>query len=262
MKSFTQIATEVIRETFPRESNIDSEVKRLNRYFTKFVSIMGGDIKELKDEKSRMYFSEEEEPFLKVILQQLATEKGVAFDITKRKEPVGSLDEMHDLIQMMIDAMSEDGMTDAEAQALVNWLDMIFQFSFYVTIEHCHQLVDAIAINLLPQPYTHSMMHIQRFYETLKKSFAETTVYSAMMLGELGEFIRNAMLHSEEDELSDLYGDVDDPIKAEYCQRDTNAVAFLKANPEIRHYVEKRTGATIEDIWKLNNCPQVKKDVE
>lgn len=173
-----------------------------------------------------------------------------------------SLDEMHDLIQMMIDAMSEDGMTHAEAQALVNWLDMIFRFSFYVTIEHCHQLVDALAVNLLPQPYTHSMIHLQRFYDTLKRSFAETTVSAAMMLGELGELIRNAMQLAETDNPADLYGDDEDHINAEYRQRDANAIAFLKANPEIRKYVERRAGATIEEIWKLNDSPQDKDDAK
>ena len=261
-KSFTQIAAEVVEELYPADEentpdiNVESIVKRLLRQFTKFIEIMGGKVEELKNGQGRMFFEDDEARFLKIVLLQLEKKEGVVYDIMKRKEPAGSIEEVHDLIQMMLDAMSEDGITDEEAQALVNWLDRLFQFSFWVTIGNCHRLVDGVALNLLPQPYTHSMIHIQRFYSTLKKSFAETTVYAAMMLGELGEFIRNAMELAETDDPSDLYGKEEDAVKSEYRQRDTNVVEFLKANPEIRQYVEKRMGATVEEVWNIKDVSQ------
>lgn len=81
-------------------------------------------------------------------------------------------------------------------------------------------------------------------------------MYAAMMLGELGEFIRNAMELAETDDPSDLYGKEEDAVKSEYRQRDTNVVEFLKANPEIRQYVEKRMGATVEEVWNIKDVLQ------
>lgn len=135
-KSFTQIAAEVVEELYPADEentpdiNVESIVKRLLRQFTKFIEIMGGKVEELKNGQGRMFFEDDEARFLKIVLLQLEKKEGVVYDIMKRKEPAGSIEEVHDLIQMMLDAMSEDGITDEEAQALVNWLDRLFQFSF------------------------------------------------------------------------------------------------------------------------------------
>ena len=61
---------------------------------------------------------------------------------------------------------------------------------------------------------------------------------------------------AETDDPSDLYGKEEDAVKSEYRQRDTNVVEFLKANPEIRQYVEKRMGATVEEVWNIKDVLQ------
>lgn len=248
-KSFTAVATEIINEHSPFEENVESVVKRLLRQFTKFVEMTGGSIDELKNEQGRMLFDEEDVPLLKIILSQFIQRSGFAYDFLQKKIDLASIDDTHDLIQNMLDLMADDGLSDCEAQAIVDWLDRVFQFSFRVEMEHCHRLVDGVAVNLLLYPYTHRMIYLNGFRHVLQQAFAETVVHAMMGIGELAEVLQIAKESAETTNPSDLYGD--DPVGAEYQQRDANVVQFLSDNPEIRHYVERRTGATIEEIWGI-----------
>ena len=118
-------------------------------------------------------------------------------------------------------------------------------------IENCHRLVDGVAANLLLYPYTHSMIYVDRFHYLLQKAFADTVVHAMMGIGELAEVLQMAKAVEETDDPSDLYGEDDDIVKTEYRLRDANVARFLIENPEIRCYVERRAGATVEEIWGL-----------
>ena len=40
-----------------------------------------------------------------------------------------------------------------------------------------------------------------------------------------------------------------DDIADEYKRRDAAVIEYLKANPEIRRFVESKAGGTVEEIW-------------
>ena len=52
------------------------------------------------------------------------------------------------------------------------------------------------------------------------------------------------------DDVGDLYGDDEDPIRDEYMERDKQVLLYMKKHPEIRKIVEKQIGKPITSIWK------------
>ncbi len=77
MVSFTRIAKAVLKEGHYDPINEESDIKRLNRKFNKFVESMGIQASSLKDNRSRMYFSENAVPMLKEILRLLDNERSL-----------------------------------------------------------------------------------------------------------------------------------------------------------------------------------------
>lgn len=75
MISFTRIAKAVLAEGQYDPVNEESDIKRLNRKFNRFIETLGISATSLKDDRSRMYFSEDAVPILKVILKQLDKER-------------------------------------------------------------------------------------------------------------------------------------------------------------------------------------------
>lgn len=254
VKSFTSVAVETVEEVFPGVENVESIVKRLIRQFTKFIEMTGGSVDELKDKKGRMMFAEDDVPILKLILTQFAQQSGFAYDFLKKKVDLASLEDTHVLIQELLDAMAADGLTESEAQVIVDWLDRVFRFSFRVEICNCHRIVDGIAVNMLQYPYTYSMRYVNQLHRLLQREFVRIITGTVMEIGELAEFLQMAKEVAEVETPSELYGEEDDEIKSEYCQRDADVIAFLKDNPEIRRYVENRVGATVEEIWGINEA--------
>ena len=81
MISFTRIAKAVLAEGQYDPINEESDIKRLNRKFNRFVEALGINATSLKDSRSRMYFSEESVPILKGILKQLDKERKFTTDV-------------------------------------------------------------------------------------------------------------------------------------------------------------------------------------
>lgn len=252
MVSLSHVAGDVAEAVLYFEDR-DSAVKKLRRKFKRFIEAGGGNCEKLKDDNGNMYFDESEVPLIKTILTQLAEDNGFAGKFIKKNGQVDYLNDAHDLIQEVINTMEKDGNKENEIKANVNTLDRLFQLSFRSEIENCHKLVDGIALNLMPYPYTHQMIFVQRFTEFLKKEFALTVTEAIFNTGELGEFLQKAKELGEIDDVSDLYGDRDDEIASEYRQRDASVVEFLMTHPEIRNYVEAKVGVTIDKIWKLDS---------
>ncbi len=86
MLSFTRIAKEVLNDGRHYVVNLDSEIKRLNRKFTRFIEAGGINARRLKDNHSRMYFDENDAPFLKEILRQLDEERSFADAFMRKKQ--------------------------------------------------------------------------------------------------------------------------------------------------------------------------------
>ena len=81
MISFTRIAKAVLAEGQYDPVNEESDIKRLNRNFNRFVEALGISTTSLKDSRTRVYFSEEAVPVLKGILKQLDKERRIATDV-------------------------------------------------------------------------------------------------------------------------------------------------------------------------------------
>ena len=128
---------------------------------------------------------------------------------------------------------------------------MLFQLSVRQTIQRCHELLDCYALNLKPYLYTYQNTYAAKMERVLMKILASTMVEAAIHCSDLGSFIKDAMELTESDSISDLYGEEDDVVKDEYVQRDKAVIQFLNENPEFKLVVEKKTGATIESIWRL-----------
>ena len=88
--------------------------------------------------------------------------------------------------------MEKDGMDEKQVIHFATTLDRLFQFSFMATIDYCHRMVDGIALNLMPYPYTHQLAFVKSFEDTLKRQYAISVVEAIMNTGELGAVIRNA----------------------------------------------------------------------
>ena len=72
MISFTRIAKAVLAEGQYDPVNEESDIKRLNRKFNRFVEALGISATSLKDSRSRMYFSEEAHDFFVRLFTQSA----------------------------------------------------------------------------------------------------------------------------------------------------------------------------------------------
>lgn len=248
MKSFSAVARGVAQKVFG-EHGLESNVRFLLRSFTKFVESTGGTTEKLKNERGQMMFEDEAVPILQLILTQLAQKKGFAYDFMKKKVDLASLNDTHALIQQLLDAMAEDGLTDAEAQAIVDWLDCVFQFSFRVTLENCHRIVDGVAMNLaMDYPYDYTMERMNEFHHLMKQIFTNVVVKTIMNIGELGEVLKEARESGQLDFSADLFRDA--PIlHSDFVRRDNNVLAYLRQYPEIRKHIEKRVGCNIETLW-------------
>ena len=86
MISFTRIAKAVLAEGQYDPINEESDIKRLNRKFNRFVEALGISATSLKDSRSRMYFNEEAVPVLKGILKQLDKERKFDRSISEELE--------------------------------------------------------------------------------------------------------------------------------------------------------------------------------
>ena len=246
MPSLNNILISGAQEYLPNQDQ-DSAVKKLRRTFTKFIEAGGGRLEQLKDEKGVIHFDEEDVPVIRTVLAQLAEKRGFAHTFMKDHRRIPDLEDTHDFIQDIIFEMENDNMDEAQVMHYAVTLDRLFQFSFLATIDYCHRLVDGVALNLMPYPYTHQMTFVKSFENTLKRQYAISMVEAIMNTGELGAVIREAKQAGFIDEAVPSYGD--DEIADEYRRRDAATVEYLKANPEIRRFVETKAGGTVEEIW-------------
>ena len=246
MKSLNHVARVVAQEVLAHE-DIDSAAKKLRRNFVKFVEAGGGTVDKLKDEKGFINFDDDDIPVIHTVLTQLAQQRGFAYAFMKDHSRTPDLGDTHDFIQEIITRMEKDGMDEKQVIHFATTLDRLFQFSFMATIDYCHRMVDGIALNLMPYPYTHQMAFVKSFEDTLKRQYAISVVEAIMNTGELGAVIRDAKESGFIDEAVPNYGD--DDIADEYKRRDAAVIEYLKANPEIRRFVESKAGGTVEEIW-------------
>lgn len=90
---------------------------------------------------------------------------------------------------------------------------------------------------------------MERLTKILKKEFAEITVQSTFMVGELAELIQKSKELCGDNIGMQDYGD--DSIGVEYAERDMRTLRQIQADPDLRAYVEKKLGAKAEDVFNV-----------
>ncbi len=224
--------------------------RTLLRRFQKLVAI-GGGIADTMKTGTTTYFEEEEVLFVKHILKDLAMNKGLCsqfIDKNRGDDYVGA-SQVHEFIQKFFYELEADGASEEECQANLNFLAMIFLIPVHEMRENCHRLIDGIWLNLSSYPYTHQAMMMERLTKILKKEFAEITVQSTFMVGELAELIQKSKELCGDNIGMQDYGD--DSIGVEYAERDMRTLRQIQADPDLRAYVEKKLGAKAEDVFNV-----------
>ena len=249
MISLRQIIKEVVKEELPFE-NMDSAEKKLWRNFTKLIQRCGGDMEILFRGKGKVEFPNEEKEFVKIILVQLAREEGLSHKIWEDKDGSLTLNEVHEFIQYFIDYLSQKGYSEADIIGVAQSLDMMFQLSAREKLEYCHRMIDCYAENLTPYIYTQQVLGLENLAKKLAVESVCSTVNAAIHCGELAEVLKMGMELGDTDDVGDLYGDDEDPIRDEYMERDKQVLLYMKKHPEIRKIVEKQIGKPITSIWK------------
>ena len=247
MISLSKIA-ENMSVLFP-DKDVDSITRKARRSFMRFIEAGGGNADQLKDDNGNMYFDEQEAVYVEAILKQLISQKGAAYSFSKKKS-IPSEADIHNMIQNVLEDIDETKITEDIIQRGVNFLDMIFQLSFRRKIRYCHELVDAVGLNLEPYLYTYQLLFTERLADFLLREVIRTATEAAIYCSDLAGILGINSDNLGDISLGDLYGEPGDPIRREYEQRDTVAYNFLIKEPVIREYVEKKVGQKIEDIFQ------------
>lgn len=146
--------------------------------------------------------------------------------------------------------MSQKGYSEADIIGVAQSLDMMFQLSAREKLEYCHRMIDCYAENLTPYIYTQQVLGLENLAKKLAVESVCSTVNAAIHCGELAEVLKMGMELGDTDDVGDLYGDDEDPIRDEYMERDKQVLLYMKKHPEIRKIVEKQIGKPITSIWK------------
>lgn len=245
----SQIIKEVAKESLPHE-NMESAAKKLRRKFEKLIRVCGGDIEKMKDGKKCISFPDEEKEFIKIILTQLAREEGLSQKLWEERDDSMTLEEVHDFIQYFIDYLEKKGYSEAVIKDVVRTMDILFQLTVRRKLDYCHRLLDCYAENLTPYLYTYQVHFMDKLIKELSSMTVKSTVEASIYCSDLADVLKTGMELSETEDVSEFYGEENDPIRDEYVERDKQVVAYLKQHPEIKRAVEEKIGAKISLIWK------------
>lgn len=245
----SQIIKEVAKESLPHE-NMESAAKKLRRKFEKLIRVCGGDIEKMKDGKKCISFPDEEKEFIKIILTQLAREEGLSQKLWEERDDSMTLEEVHDFIQYFIDYLEKKGYSEAVIKDVVKTMDILFQLTVREKLDYCHRLLDCYAENLTPYLYTYQVHFMDRLKKELLSMTVKSTMEASIYCSDLADVLKTGMELSETEDVSEFYGEENDPIRDEYVERDKQVVAYLKQHPEIKRAVEEKIGAKISLIWK------------
>lgn len=245
----SQIIKEVAKESLPHE-NMESAAKKLRRKFEKLIRVCGGDIEKMKDGKKCISFPDEEKEFIKIILTQLAREEGLSQKLWEERDDSMTLEEVHDFIQYFIDYLEKKGYSEAVIKDVVKTMDILFQLTVREKLDYCHRLLDYYAENLTPYLYTYQVHFMDRLKKELLSMTVKSTMEASIYCSDLADVLKTGMELSETEDVSEFYGEENDPIRDEYVERDKQVVAYLKQHPEIKRAVEEKIGAKISLIWK------------
>lgn len=224
---------------------IDSRTRQLYRKFERLIERLGSNKEILKAGGRTMEFDEAEVPFMKVLLTQLRDNKGIIAeftndDSTNRKF---SSKDIHDLIQSLIDEADKSGMNKEELIHLASFLEGIFLCSPLRSIEHCHMLIDGLALTLQYLPSNMQAMYLGKIEHILEKEYALRVVESTLFIRDLAELVTSDVSDTQP------YYEYDPEIRFEYMQRDRAVLERIQEDKDLRKYLEKVFKRKPEEIF-------------
>ncbi|WP_449290962.1 hypothetical protein [Oscillibacter ruminantium] len=225
--------------------------RTLYRRFQKLVAVCGGNMEALKSGNGNVYFDDEEASFIRHILKELAMNDGLSslfIDKHRTDDYVGAK-AVHDFIQSYLDELSKEGISEAELIRTMNFLSMLFLAPIHHMREECHSYIDGIFLNLQGYPYTHQAIMLEKLTTKMKKEYAEILVKSCLMVGDLADIIQRSKELCDDNIGMQDYGD--DDVAVEYAERDRRVLQMIKADPDLRVYVEKKIGCAAETIFNV-----------
>ena len=250
MISLRQIIKEVVKEELPFENMDSAEKKAVEKIYEADSAVQWRYGNTVQGKRKKLSFPMKKKEFVKIILVQLAREEGLSHKIWEDKDGSLTLNEVHEFIQYFIDYLSQKGYSEADIIGVAQSLDMMFQLSAREKLEYCHRMIDCYAENLTPYIYTQQVLGLENLAKKLAVESVCSTVNAAIHCGELAEVLKMGMELGDTDDVGDLYGDDEDPIRDEYMERDKQVLLYMKKHPEIRKIVEKQIGKPITSIWK------------
>lgn len=161
------------------------------------------------------------------------------------------LEEVHDFIQYFIDYLEKKGYSEAVIKDVVRTIDILFQLTVRRKLDYSHRLLDCYAENLTPYLYTYQVHFMDKLIKELSSMTVKSMVEASIYCSDLADALKTGMKLNETEDVSEFYGEKNDPIKDEYIERDKQVVAYLKHHPEIKRAVEEKIEAKISLIWKI-----------
>lgn len=198
-----------------------------------------------------MEFEESEVPFLKVIFSQLYDKKGIIdkFINEKSEHKKFSVRDVHKLIQELLDEAEKAGMDEEELIKLAQFFSDIFLESPLRSIEYCHTLIDALALNLQDLTYGEQIQYLKKVEHILKKEFALRFAEKTLREANLGWCIDDRRKAMGDDISSEKFYEYDPDIRYIYMQRDKAILENIREDDDLRQYIEKKLGKRAEEIF-------------
>lgn len=171
----------------------DSTVRSVRRAFDRLIGKLGSDKEVLKYGGRNMEFEEPEIPFMKVLISQLYDGSGLIGEFANEcnRNKAFSSKDVRELIQSLIDEAEKTGMSENELTEIAKFFDNIFLYSHKRTVEYCHELIDALEMNLVEFPISMQSFYLDKLEHILKKEFALRIAESATNILEIADIINS-----------------------------------------------------------------------
>lgn len=231
----------------------ESEEKNLRRHFNKLVERLGTNVDALKKDGKTMIFSEAEVPFMKILLSQFYDKKGIIYEFTtdKSTNKKFSPEEVHNLIQQLLDEADKSGMDEEELKQMAIFLSRLFSESPLRSIEYCHRLIDCLALSLGDLTATQQAVCFKHIEDILLKEFKLRIAESAINIKEIADIIEYSKEYFEDEIGVQNYEEYEPEIVYEYMQRDRQILDAIQNDDNLRRYIEDTFNKKAEDIFNL-----------
>lgn len=229
----------------------DSTVRSLQRAFDRLIEKLGSDKEVLKHGGRNIEFEESEIPFMKVLISQLYDGRGLIGEFANdgNRNRLFSSKDVRELIQSLIDEAEKTGMSEYELKEIAKFFDNIFLYSHKRTIEYCHELIDALAMNLVEFPISIQSLYVNKLEHILKKEFALRIAESATNILEIADIINSTKKEAGDNIGIQSYSEFDPEIRFEYINRDKRVLKRIQEDDDLRQYIEKKIGRKAEEIF-------------